>query len=204
MKPAMMRTALLALALLLPGCLRDTLDFAQYDITPAPVARPSAIIVLLEPFDSAPPYRGTELLYRLDYADGQLRPYANSAWRSSPDTLFARLLQQAGDGSLAMLEQSPQRARCTLRVGLAHFEQVFSNAKSSRAEVEVNFVLVQLRTRRELKRGSLRLQVPAATADAKGGAQAMQEASRQAADNILQQLSELLRAAGPARAACAP
>ena len=201
---AIMRAALLTIALLLPGCSHPARDIALYDIAPAPTAQSLPFPILLEPFDSAPPYTRKELLYRLDYAGGQLRPYANSAWRTPPDILLAAALQQAGGGNLRTLDSSPQRARCALRVGLAHFEQVFSDEKNSRAEVEVHFTLVQLRNHRELKRDGLRLQVAAATSDARGGAQALQEAGQQAAGRIVTWLNESLAAPGTVRAACAP
>lgn len=198
------RTALLAFALLLPGCSHNSREVALYDLGPAQTAQPLPFPVLLEPFDSAPPYMRKELLYRLDYAGEPLRPYAGSAWRIPPDSLFAELLLQTAKGSLLTVGPSPLRARCALHIGLARFEQAFSDEKNSKAEVEVNYSLVQLRTRRELKRGNVHESVAAATADAQGGAQALQEASRQAAAGIMMQVNELLAASAPAHAACAP
>lgn len=200
----MMRTLLLLIALMLAGCAASPRSVTLYDITPGQPAQKLPFPILLEPFGSAPSYMHREMLYRLDYAHAPLHPYANSAWRTSPDSMLGDLLSRTGNGSLPLLDQSPQRARCSLHAGLARFEQAFSEAKESHAEVEVNFALVQLRSRKELKRESLHLEIPAATADARGGALALQEASRQAADRIMVWLNGLLATPGPVRAACSP
>lgn len=199
---------LLLLGCLLSGCAPAPRHITLFSFYPSGTAQNLPAPVLLELIDSAPPYLSRDLLYRLSYADNQLHPYANSSWNAPPDSLLASELHHAGGANLLTLGESRQPARCALRVGITRFEQVFTDPGNSHAEVAVNFSLMQLRERLALKRDILQLKVAASTADARGGAQALETASRQAAEQIVKWTNDLLAPAAsgtnPIRAACMP
>ena len=202
----MRRSALLLSGVLMLGCAPVSRNITVFTPAPAQPAQSLPVPLLLAPIDAAPVYMGKDLLYRLSYADNQLHPYSNSRWSEPPITLLASVLRQAGGGNLLVLDQSPQLARCTLRIELATFEQVFTGAQNSHAELGLHFSLIQLRNQRELRSSELRFDVPAQTADARGGAMALEKASHQAASQIIEWLNHSLAptasGANPVRAAC--
>lgn len=191
---------------LLLGCTPAPRDIAMFAIAPAPPVQSLPVSLLLAPIDAAPVYVGKDLLYRLSYADNQLYPYGSSRWSAPPAAMLASVLHQAAGGNLLALDQSRQLARCVLRIELTSFEQVFADAKNSRVELGLHFSLMQLRSQRELGSSKLRLEVPAQTADARGGAMALEKASHQAASRIVEWLNHSLAPAAsgtnPVRVAC--
>ena len=202
----MRRGVLLLSGVLLLGCAPVPRNITVFALAPAQPAQSLPVPLLLAPIDAAPVYMGKDLLYRLSYSDNQSHPYSNSRWNESPITLLASVLRQAGGGNLLALDQSNQLARCTLRIELTTFEQVFADAQNSHAELGLHFSLIQLRNQRELGNSKLRFDVPAQTADARGGAMALEKASHQAASQIIEWLNHslALTASGTnlVRAAC--
>lgn len=196
-----MRQGALLLGFILMGCTPAPRDITLFTLGPAQPAPSLPVPLLLAPIDAAPTYLSKDLLYRLGYADNQLRPYASSSWSAPPITMFASVLRQTAGGNLLVLDQSRQLARCTLRIELTSFEQVFSDAQHSHAELGLQFSLIQLRNHRELERSKLRFDVPAQTADARGGAMALEKASHQAASQIVEWLNHSL-ASTATRTAC--
>jgi ABC-type uncharacterized transport system auxiliary subunit len=207
-----MRRGVLLLGLILPGFILQgcappvTRDIMIFALAPAKPAQSLSVSVLLAPIGAAPAYLGKDLLYRLGYADNQLHPYSNSRWGAPPIDMLASVLRQAAGGNLLMLDQSQQLARCTLRIELTTFEQVFTDAQNSHAELGLHFSLIQLRNQRELGSSKLHFDIPAQTADAQGGAIALEKASHQAASQITEWLNHSLDPAvsgiNPIRAAC--
>lgn len=183
------------------GCAPAPRDITMFSLGPAQPAQNLPVPLLLAPIDAAPAYLSKDLLYRLGYADNQLRPYASSSWNAPPIAMLASVLRQTAGGNLLVLDQSRQLARCALRIELTSFEQVFADAQHSHAELEMQFSLMQLRTHRELERSKLRFDVSAQTADARGGAMALEKASHQAASQIVEWLNHSLASAS-IRAAC--
>jgi cholesterol transport system auxiliary component len=185
---------LLLLGFTLLGCAPPPRDIALFAPAPAPAqpAQHLPVPLLLAPIDSAPVYTSKDLLYRLGYADNQLHPYGNSSWNASPISLFESVLRQTGGGNLLTLDQSRQLAHCALRVELTSFEQVFTDAQNSHAELGLHFSLMQLLNHQELGHGELHFDVSAQTADARGGALALEEASHQAASQIIEWLNHSL------------
>lgn len=197
-----MRRGALLFALVLMGCAPAPRDITLFSLSPAQPAASLPVPLLLAPIDAAPAYLSKDLLYRLGYADNQLHPYANSSWNAPPIAMLASVLRQTAGGKLLVLDQSRQLARCTLRIELTSFEQVFTDAKNSHAELGLQFSLMQLRTHRELGRSKLRFDVPAQTADARGGAMALEKASHQAASQIVEWLNHSLASDASTRTAC--
>ncbi|MDX8399114.1 MAG: hypothetical protein R8K20_02565, partial [Gallionellaceae bacterium] len=77
-------------------------------------------------------------------------------------------------------------------IELSAFEQVFSDADHSHAELKVNFSLLQLHKHLELGHDKLHIKIAADTADAHGGAKALDQASQQAARQIVAWLKHRL------------
>ncbi|MDD2915125.1 MAG: ABC-type transport auxiliary lipoprotein family protein [Gallionella sp.] len=189
--------------LMLAGCAPTPRDITMYGLASARPAPGLPVSLLLAPVDAAPVYLSKDLLYRLGFADNQLHPYSNSSWNAPPVTLFATVLRQTAGGNLLTLDQSFQTARCALHIELTGFEQVFTDAQHSHAEIGMDFSLMQLRNRRELARSKLRFEVPAQSADARGGAMALEQASHQAASRIVAWLNQSLASADHSmRSAC--
>jgi len=181
----MIKIALLLSAVLLASCAPATRKLTEFTLSPAQPVPALPLVLLLAPIDVAPVYMDKDLLYRLNYADGQLHAYANSRWYAPPIAMFAQTLRQTAGDNLLELDYSAQRTRCTLRLELGAFEQVFSDAHHSHAELKVNFSLLQLHNHLELGHDKLHIKIAADTADAHGGAKALDQASRQAARQII-------------------
>lgn len=196
-----MKRGALLLGFILMGCAPAPRDITLFALGPAQPATSLPVPLLLAPIDAAPAYLSKDLLYRLGYTDNQLRPYASSSWNAPPIAMLASVLRQTAGGKLLVLDQSRQLARCTLHIELTSFEQVFTDAKNSHAELGLQFSLMQLRTHRELGRSKLRFDVTAQTADARGGAMALEKASHQAASQIVEWLNHSLADAST-RTAC--
>ncbi|MBI5438058.1 MAG: membrane integrity-associated transporter subunit PqiC [Nitrosomonadales bacterium] len=193
--------------LILAGCAPPVpRDIAVFALAPAQPAQNLPVAMLLAPIGAAPAYMGKDMLYRLGYTDNQLHPYGSSRWNAPPINMLASVMHQTAGGNLLALDQSNQLARCSLRIELTAFEQVFTDAQNSHAELGMHYSLMQLRNQRILGNGKLRLDIPAQTADAQGGAMALEKASHQAASQIMEWLNHLLAptvsGANPARAAC--
>lgn len=112
--------------------------------------------------------------YRLAYKDPkQVFTYAGSRWSSLPVEL---LRQKIGNNP------KPE-ARCSLKLQLVAFDQVFDSASSSQGVVQLQASIVERRTRSIVGQTLLSAQAPASSADAKGGVAALS----QAATSVLQQ-----------------
>ncbi len=202
----MRQGVLLLLGFILTGCAHTQRDVTVFAPAAAQSAQNLPVPLLLAPIDSAPAYMSKDLLYRLSYADNQLYSYANSNWNAPPIELFASVMRQTGGDNLLTLDQSHQIAHCALHIEFTTFEQVFTDAQKSHAELGMHFSLIQLRNHRELGRSNLHFEIPAQTADARGGALALEEASQQAAIQIVEWLNHSLvpttSGANPVRTAC--
>lgn len=195
------------LGFVMTGCAPpERREIAAFGLAPAQPGQNLPVAMLLAPIGATPAYMGKDMLYRLSYADNQLHPYGSSKWNASPIVMLASVMHQTAGGNLLALDQSDQLARCSLRIELTNFEQVFIDAQNSHAELGLHFSLMQLRNQRVLGSSKLHLDVPAQTADARGGAMALEKASHQAASQILEWLNHSLATtapgANPIRTAC--
>jgi ABC-type uncharacterized transport system auxiliary subunit len=193
--------------LILAGCAPpERREIAVFGLAPAQPAQNLPVALLLAPIGAAPAYMGKDMLYRPSYADNQLHPYGSSRWNASPITMLDSVMHQAAGGNLLALDQSSQLARCSLRIELTAFEQVFTDAQNSHVELGMHYSLIQLRNQRILGSSKLHLNIPAQTADAPGGAMALEKASHQAAGQIIEWLNRSLAlaasGANPVRTAC--
>lgn len=193
----------LAAALLLAGCgalpdkpARAALyDFGPGLTTPAPTSAatagsvPRALpMIALAEVDANSRLDGTQLLYRLGYADSnELRPYGQSRWSQPPAQLLRQRLREALSASHTVLgpEESATIARTegrlpdTLRVTLEEFSQYFEAPERSVGLVRVSATLTRSQPGGDkvLAQRSFIARKPAATSDGPGGVKALAGAS---------------------------
>jgi cholesterol transport system auxiliary component len=136
------------------------------------------LAILLADIQVPASLEGTAMLYRLQYENGQeLRPYAQSRWSMPPAQLLKqRIKNQLNQrGSAVLAATDGVKDLPLLRLELEEFAQHFSSPTQSQ---------VQLRWRASLiNKGQLiaqkvfQAQTKCESADAKGGAQAMPQAT---------------------------
>lgn len=118
----------------------------------------------------APGAEGMGISYRLLYrAGGEVRDYSRARWVATP----SQLLQQRLMHVLALQGAGQVRTRCTLRVELAEFAQVFDTPAASRGVLAGRAQLLDA-TRMLVAERPFRIERPAATPDAPGGVAALQ------------------------------
>ena len=188
----------LALAALLTGCgslpdrpARATLyDFGPLLTAPAaaPVdAAPLPTLSLAE-IEASARLEGTQILYRLSYADAnELRPYGQSRWSVAPNQLVYQRLRDALAQRRTVLnrEESATMARTagrvprTLRVSLDEFSHYFESPARSAGLVRLRATLIQSAAGGDsvLAQRSFMVQRPAPSTDAPGGVKALVAAS---------------------------
>lgn len=196
--------ALTVLLLALAGCSAlpsPPARFTRYDLGLVEVAPVTQAAVQLPPLVLADvqspglPEGLSSMYYRLAYANGQeLRPYQNARWSQPPAQLVQQRLRVRLGSQRALLGSqdsvslpSQNLPVATLRVDVEEFSQVFDSATSSKGVVQLRASLIGTQTRVGnilLGQQIFTAQVPAATADAAGGAKALAAATDQALDQM--------------------
>lgn len=194
--------ALACAAALLAGCgalpekpARSTLyDFGPGLVAPSPApavagtAASTLPLLALAEVESSARLEGTQVLYRLAYADAnELRPYAHARWSVAPTQLVYQRLRTALSANRTVLatEESATLARAqgsrpgTLRVSLDEFTHYFESPSSSAGLVRLRATLVQGTAGgdRVIAQRSFTARRPAQSADAAGGVKALAAAS---------------------------
>ena len=200
------------IALLLAGCgaLPDKPQRAAlYDFGPGlntPSATTSTAMppISLPEIDANTRLDGTQLSYRLGYADAnELKPYGQSRWSMAPAQLLRQRLREALSARRTVLgpEESATIARRdgkvpdTLRISLDEFSQYFESPASSVGLVRLRATLVQSTAGgdRVLGQRSFTAQRPAPTGDAAGGVKALAAASDAAIAEMVAWVDQLPR-----------
>jgi len=172
MKQPMQKVILVALSLVLAGCFTAGRRGAEvapavYDLGPAPVAQAAARNLPPLAVEVKVPYwfdsLGVE--YRLRYAEpARLRDYALARWAGSPAALIQqRLVQQLG-----LLPLGQGGARCTLRLEVDEFSQVFDSPEHSRGVLQARAIVLD-HGRRTLAERRVANEQPAPSQDSRGG-----------------------------------
>jgi cholesterol transport system auxiliary component len=194
--------AALATALLLAGCgaLPDKparaalFDFGPgrppADAAAAASATPARALPLLAlaEVDANSRLDGTQLLYRLGYADAnELRPYGQSRWSQPPAQLLRQRLRDAlaaghtvlGPEESATIARTEGRLPDTLRVTLEEFSQLFESPERSVGLVRVSATLIRSQPGGDkvLAQRSFSARRPAPSGDGPGGVRALAAAS---------------------------
>ncbi|AGU47491.1 hypothetical protein VAPA_1c03610 [Variovorax paradoxus B4] len=196
------------LALLLAGCgalpdkpARTTLyDFGPGLAAPATAANaPAAALptLALAEIESNTRLDGTQILYRLGYADAnELRPYGQSRWSLAPAQLLRQRLRDAlaerrtvlGPEESATIARAEGKVPDTLRISLDEFSHYFESASSSVGLVRLRATLIRGTTGgdRVLGQRTFTVRRPAPSADAPGGVKALAAATDAAVADIVQ------------------
>jgi cholesterol transport system auxiliary component len=185
-------------ALLAAGCgalpdkpARATLyDFGPNLAAAAPAsANPSALPpIALAEIDAGMRLEGTQLLYRLGYADAnELRPYGQARWSLAPAQLLHQRLRDAlalrrtvlGPEESATIARTEGRVPDTLRVSLDEFSHYFESPAKSVGLVRLRATLIRGGSGgdRVLAQRSFAVQRPAPSGDAAGGVKGLAAAS---------------------------
>lgn len=201
----------LGLVLLAAGCgalpdkpARATLyDFGPGMTTPAaaPAAASLPTLALAE-FESNSRLDGTQILYRLGYADAnELRPYGQSRWSQPPAQLLRQRLRDAlaarrmvlGPEESATVARGKGEVPDTLRISLDEFSHYFDSASASVGLVRLRATLIRgtVGGDRVLGQRTFTVRSPAPSADAPGGVKALIAASDKASAELVQWVGEL-------------
>lgn len=128
---------------------------------------------------------GSAMHYRLGYAEAQRRHvFTESRWSAPPAELLETWLRR---------QLGNEAAGCRLNLVLDDFEQSFESPQSSQLVIEARASLLAARGGDMLARRSFRIQQPALTPDARGGAAAAREAAKALGDGIAAWTAELGR-----------
>jgi cholesterol transport system auxiliary component len=161
-------------------------DFGRLEDAPAELSLPLAAVDVR----AAPWLAGPAMHFRLAYAEPQRRQtYAESRWAAPPAELLAALLARR-----LLAVQSAPATGCRLQLVVDELEQRFDDPRQSLAVLEAQAQLTPPRGAEIVARRAFRVQRPAATADARGGAAATREAARALATELAGWLEETSRA----------
>jgi len=190
----MPRTLILLMLLPLAACMggaRQSGETAYYDLATGAATTETTPQNIRSVEVVAPSWLSSNRMqYRLAYSDPtRRREYAGSRWVAPPAEMLAQGLRKtlvSGTGA------------CRLRLELEEFVQVFDAAENSRASLEMRAALLPLQGDAPLARRTFTLNRHTASADARGGAAALNEAAVELSNELR---SWLAGAAGVA-AAC--
>lgn len=197
----------------LAGCASDAPRLALFDLGPihssirssihspirsqqdAPTALPASFPAISLADIQSPAWLDSQaMFYRLDYAnDLQPKPYSASKWTMPPAQLFAQRLKSSltRSGGVVIAAADGAINVPILRLEADDFSQHFESAGKSHGEVAIRASLFDGRILRAQK--MFVRQVPAATADAQGGAAALAAAS----DAVIAEMSAWLATLPP-------
>lgn len=212
MKTFSIRTAVLAAAVLLvAGCgalpdkpQRSTL----YDFGPGPMPAATAPAAAMRPTLSLPDIEansrldGTQILYRLGYADvNELRPYGQSRWSQPPAQLLRQRLRDTlaerrmvlGPEEAATIARGRGEVPDTLRISLDEFSHYFDSATGSVGLVRLRATLIRGTAGgdRVLGQKIFTVRSPAPSADGPGGVKALAAASDTAVRDVTQWVDQI-------------
>ncbi|WP_431125689.1 ABC-type transport auxiliary lipoprotein family protein [Variovorax paradoxus] len=219
MKNNATRTPALAAAglalLMIAGCgalpdkpVRATLyDFGPGAAAAATAAQPPAAALptlALAEIESNTRLDGTQILYRLGYADAnELRPYGQSRWSLPPAQLLRQRLRDAlaerrtvlGPEESATLARAEGKVPDTLRISLDEFSHYFESAGSSVGLVRLRATLIRGGSGgdRVVGQRTFTVRRPAPSADAPGGVKALAAATDAAVADVVQWVDQQAR-----------
>lgn len=166
-----------------------------YDFGPGPkISSPSATNASRLPpiafaeIDASPRLEGTQLLYRLGYANAnELRPYGQARWSLAPAQLLHQRLRDALAAERTVLDltegatiaRTEGRAPDKLKVSLEEFTHYFESPARSVGLVRLRATLIRREAGgdRVLAQRVFAAERPAPTADAPGGVTGLAAAS---------------------------
>lgn len=128
---------------------------------------------------------GNGLIYRLAYAQAeQVRSYNLARWAMPPAELFQMRLRETLAPHFLLLNEGERSGR-VLRIQILEFSQVFETPQQSAGQIQLTATLEDPRRAKPLIQRTFLVQKPAQTADARGGAIALTQASDDLATELL-------------------
>ncbi|TAN02936.1 MAG: hypothetical protein EPN36_15050 [Rhodanobacteraceae bacterium] len=200
-----MRTILCASLLLLAGCVsvsRPVFPRHYALIAPTITARTGQAAahgtLQLARIDVPPWLQGTQMYYRLDYRhDDRVAAYADSDWLAPPARMLEPLIQAAlardGGWRVVLGPGTSANADAILHIRLDDFSQVFANPQQSEGVLNATATLVDARSGDAVAQKHFHVEAPASSADAAGGAAALNRAHTE----FIQRLRQWLLAVRP-------
>ncbi|MDM0107349.1 ABC-type transport auxiliary lipoprotein family protein [Variovorax sp. J22R24] len=166
-------------------------DFGPGTVSGAPAstaAKTALPPIALAEIDATSRLDGTQMLYRLGYADAnELRPYGQSRWSQAPAQLLRQRVREAlavghtvlGPEESATIARTEGRVPDTLRISLEEFSQFFESPTSSVGLVRISATLIRSNPGgdRVMAQRTFTAQRPAPSNDAPGGVKALVAAS---------------------------
>ena len=132
------------------------------------------------------------MLYRLQYDNAQLlRPYAEHRWSMPPAQLFAQRIKSriTAAGGTVVGPADGVADLPVLRIELDEFSQIFTNSTQSEARITLRVSLVK--KNKLIAQQYFSVGTASASADASGGAKAMQVTADHSISSILNWLQTL-------------
>ena len=163
---------------------KTTYDFGELEVPAlaADAPAPRAPLALAE-IQTAWGQSSTAMQYRLAYANAQqVQPYREASWRMPPAQLVAQTVRTILAQQRPVVSLGEGTTPLVLQLALESFGQTFDTPTTSQGLVRLRATL--LKGDLLLAQRAFAAQVPAATADAAGGAQALSEATHQVATEL--------------------
>ena len=187
----------------LTGCSlgpKQTEQAATYDLGSPRAAATSAAIsaTLAVPEVVAPAWlSGNGIIYRLNYDNAsRAHAYTLSRWMAPPPALLTQRLRSrfaAASADGIVTSADGVRADYVLRLELEDFSQSFDAPASSRVTVRARASLVSLANRALVAQREFAIEQTAPTPDAAGGVQALNAASEELVESLLNWTAERLK-----------
>ena len=182
----LLRLAKLSLALIVIGLLQACASGPQtislsYDFGPINTERnqqnadASKIAISIADISAPSTLDSNAMLYRLEYDNAQLlRPYAQHHWSMPPAQLFAQRFKSkiATTGATVVDVADGVADLAILKIELDEFSQVFTSTTQSEAKITLRVSLIK--KNKLIAQQYFALATASASADASGGAKAMQ------------------------------
>ena len=151
---------------------------ALYDFGITASERPlTTLPIRLEAVEALPGLNGSEIRYRLAYQNpARVFAYTESRWSAPPDKLLAQRLQKQ------FLSTGP--SPCTLRITLETFDHVLDTPQTSRGIVRLTATLSRSKKHEPPLQTHVSTELPATSADARGGVAALTAAANLAAAQV--------------------
>lgn len=172
--------------------------------TSAASAAPTARLptLALAEFEANARLDGTQILYRLGYADmNELRPYGQSRWSLPPAQLLRQRLRDTlserrmvlGPEESATIARGKGEVPDTLRISLDEFSHYFDSPGTSTGLVRLRATLIRSASGgdRVLGQRLFTVRTPAPSADAPGGVKALIASSDAAMAEVVQWVDQL-------------
>jgi len=152
----------------------------------------STLQIGLADIQVTPALDSNAMWYRLQYDNAQqLKTYAQARWSMPPAQLLTQRfkIRLLANGTQILSTGNALTYQSVLHIEIDEFSQIFTTTSASHAQISLRAVLTKGKA--IVAQRSFEAQFPCQTADAAGGARAMQEASDILSRDIQQWLTQL-------------